>query len=121
MLNIKSDIRNRCYLFSINVIAFIDTLTNKRSVWVITDQLIRSSTSIGANLVEATAASSRLEYKKYFEIALKSANETKYWLGLLRDTHLSDKNQTNNLLQEVTEISKMLGSAVIKLKSKKNF
>lgn len=115
----KSDLRSRCYSFSLQVISLTDTLPSKRSAWVISDQLIRSATSVGANLVEAKASSSRLEFKRYFEISLKSANETKYWLGLLRDCNLANTETTNNLLNEVTEISKMLASGVLKLKNKK--
>jgi len=115
----KSDITNRCYQFSLDVIALMDTLPNKRSAWVISDHLIRSATSIGVNLVEGKAASSRLEFKKFYEISLKSANESKYWLGLLRDAKLADVNRVNALLSEVTEISNMLASGVMKLKGKK--
>ena len=77
------------------IISLTDALSNKRSVWVIADQLIRSATSIGANLTESKASSSRREFKKFYEIALKSANETKYWLGLLRDSGLADKEKIN--------------------------
>ncbi len=87
----KSDLKTRCYNFSLDVIAFIDTLPNQRSCYIMADQLLRSGTSVGANLVEATASSSRLEFKKYHEIALKSSNETKYWLGLLRDSNKAIK------------------------------
>jgi len=71
---------------SLKIISLYDDLPNKKSAWIIGDQLIRSITSIGANLVEATASSSRLEFKKFNEISLKSANESKYWLGLLLNT-----------------------------------
>jgi len=115
----KSDIKLRCYKFSLEIIALTDKLPDKRSAWIITDQLIRSATSIGANLIEARASSSRLEFKKFYEIALKSSNETKYWLCLLRDTKLVEANKINNLLAEVTEISNMLAGGVLKLKNKK--
>ena len=85
---------------------------------MITDQLIRSATSIGANLIEGRAASSRLEFKKFHEIALKSANETKYWLSMLRDTNLVDQGLVNPLLVEVTEFANMLGAGVLKLKKR---
>jgi four helix bundle protein len=114
----RTDIRERCYKFSLAIIELTNTLPNKRSAWIIADQLIRSGTSIGANLVEAKASSSRLEYKKFYEISLKSANETIYWLGLLRDANLAEKQKTNVLLGEVIEISKMLGAGVIRLKFK---
>ena len=97
----------------------MDTLPNKRSAWVIENQLIRSATSVGANLAEGRAASSRVEFKKFHEIALKSANETKYWLSILGDLKLCDKEIIEKLLREVTEIANMLASGVIKLKSEK--
>jgi len=114
----KSDIRDRCFKFSLAIITLTDSLPSKRSVWIITDQLIRSATSIGANLVEARASSSRLEFKKFYEISLKSANETKYWLELLRDAKLVQENSVNHLLSEVIEIANMIATAVIKLKRK---
>lgn len=114
----KNDLMQRCYRFSLDVIALTDKLPNKRSAWVISDQLIRSSTSIGANLVEGKAASSRLEFKKFHEISLKSANETKYWLCLLRDSELAPEAKVNELLEEVTEISNMLAKGVMTLKKK---
>ena len=114
----KSDLKARCYAFSFDLIVFIDTLPNSRSCYIIGDQVLRSGTSIGANLVEGTAASSRLEFKKYHEIALKSANETKYWLNLLADSGKGDKKEVERLLQEVTEIANMIAAGILKLKAK---
>jgi four helix bundle protein len=104
----KRDLRQRCFKFSLAIIAFSDGLPNKRSTWIINDQLIRSCTSIGANITEAKASGSRLEFKRYFEIALKSANESKYWLELLRDSNAIEKTAVNNLINEVTELANML-------------
>jgi len=115
----KTNLQERCYQFSLRIIALADTLPNRRSAWIIIDQLIRAATSVGANLVEARASSLRLEFKKFYEISLKSANETKYWLGLLRDSGLADKRVINDLLREVTEIANMLASGVLKLKNRK--
>ncbi len=115
----KSDLRSRCFAFSLAIIKLCDKLPNKRSAWVISDQLIRAGTSIGANLVEARASSSRLEFKKFYEISLKSANETVYWLSLLRDSQLVDEASVRPLLQEVGEFCNMLASGVLKLKGKK--
>jgi len=115
------DLKSRCYKFSLSLISFIDTLPNQRSCWIISDQVLRSGTSVGANLVEGTSSSSRLEFKKFYEIALKSSNETKYWLGLLRDSGKGNKETTETLLKEVTEISNMIASGVMKLKAKQYF
>src|SRR3989344_3569140 len=109
----KSDLKTRCYQFSLRLIGFIETLPNQRVCWIIADQLLRSGMSMGANLVEATSSSSRLEFKKFHEIALKSANETKYWLGLLRDSGKADRDKINELLKEVTEIANMLAAGIL--------
>ena len=93
-------------------------MPQRRSAQIISDQLLRSATSIGANLVEGKSASSRLEFKKFYEIALKSANETKYWLLLLRDAGLGDTKNVGILLIEVDEICRILAQGVISLKRK---
>jgi len=113
------NLRRRCYKFSLDLISFIDSLPNQRSCWIIADQLIRSGTSIGANLIEAKASSSRLEFKKFYEISLKSANETEYWLGLLKDSEKSKKEKIEILLKELKEISNMIAASVIKLKNRR--
>lgn len=58
----KSDLKVRCYTFSLELIKFVDTLPNQRSCYIIADQLLRSGMSVGANLIEGSAASSRLEF-----------------------------------------------------------
>lgn len=115
----KGELRYRCYYFSIEIIKFLETLPEKRVYWVMADQLMRCATSIGANVVEAKSSSSRKDFIKFYEIALKSANETKYWLALLRDATQANKDSSNKLLTEVEEISKMLGSSILTLKNKK--
>lgn len=115
----KIDLKSRCYKFSLNLINLIDSLPKDRSCWTIGDQLIRSGTSVGANLVEAGASSSRLEFKKFHEISLKSANETKYWLGLLRDSGKLNREIAEKHMNEITELSNMIASGILKLKGKR--
>lgn len=86
---------------------------------MISDQLLRSATSIGANTVEAKSSSSRKDFIRFYEIALKSANETKYWLCLLRDATEADKVEVSKLLSEAEELSNMLGASVLTLKDKR--
>jgi len=120
--NLKSsDVKVRAYKFSLEIIKFVNELPNKRAFWSIGDQLIRSATSIGANMIEAQASSSKREFIKFYEIALKSANETKYWICLLRDSYEDLKLSCGELLMEATEISNMLGSSVLTLKGKNKF
>ena len=94
----------------------IKLLPNKKSIWVISDQLVRSATSIGANIIEAQASSSRREFKRYLEISLRSSNETKYWLDLLEKTEKQDMPNIEWEIKEATQISKILASSIIKLK-----
>src|SRR3989338_7830744 len=92
-LNLKSYIRYRAYQFSLSIIKFASRFPEKRVYWIIGDQLLRSATSIGANLIEAKSSSSRKDFIKFYVIALKSSNETRYWLSLLRDSNLvNDSN-----------------------------
>lgn len=122
-LNVKSNIKIRTYRFSLSVIKLINDFPNKRVFWVIGDQLLRSATSIGANVIEAKAASSKRDFVRYYEIALKSANETKYWLSLLKDSELAElnKQQVEDLLDEATQLANMLGAALLTMKSKRKF
>lgn len=116
----KNYLKKKVYNFSLQIIKFIDRLNKKDfSIQIISKQLLRSATSIGANIIEAQACSSKKEFINFLNISLKSANETKYWLALLRDSNKAEKEKINNLLKNVEEISKMLGSSILKLKGKK--
>lgn len=112
------DLKIRCYKLSLKLIALIDSLPKERSCWVIGDQLLRSGMSIGANLVEATGAGSKIEFKKFHEIALKSANESKYWLRLLKDSNKTNQEKINPILNEVIEISNMIAKGILRMKGK---
>jgi len=117
----KTDLKYRCYFFSIQIIKLIEQIPNQKIYWIISDQLLRSATSIGANIIEAQAASSKKDFIKFFEISLKSANETKYWLGLLRDATKVETEKINKLLKETEELANMLGASLLTLKNKNRF
>jgi len=119
MLKVKSDsVQNRSYHFSLLVIHFISRLPKGNPYWVLGDQLLRSGTSIGANIFEAKSSSSRKEFIRYYEIALKSANETNYWLGLLKDSSFIPASKILPLSEACTELSKIVASSILTLKSK---
>ncbi len=117
--NPKTNLKYRAYCYSLSIIKFIGKLPNKRIFWSIGDQLLRSATSIGANIIEAKSSSSRKDFIKFYEIALKSANETKYWLYLLRDSQMTEGEEVGVLINEVNELGNMLGSSLLTLKGKK--
>ena len=106
-------IRHRCYNFSRKIILFVKDCRYDKIYGSLFDQLIRSATSIGANMVEGKAGSSKKDWKKFLIIALKSANETKYWFCLIRDTMEVDKSKMSELLKEADELSKIIASIII--------
>ena len=117
----KDEFKGRVYRFALDVIGFVDRLPAEQTSRIVSDQLLRSTTSIGANVIEAQAASSRKDYTNFFTYALKSANECKFWLGLLRDSNRGDKETVNKLLKEATEIANILATSILTLKGRKWF
>ncbi len=118
---LKTDLKHRAYQYSIKIIEFSDTLPKDISTGIITKQLLRSATSIGANIVEAKGASSKRDFTNFFSHSLKSANESLYWLGLLRDAKKMNSAQLEYLLKETKELANVLGSSILTLKGKNKF
>ncbi|MCJ7515388.1 MAG: four helix bundle protein [Dehalococcoidia bacterium] len=116
---IKEEFKRRVYKFAFEIIGFVERLPKGQVSNIIGDQLIRSSTSIGANVVEAKSSASSKDYINFFTHALKSANETKFWLALLRDSNKAEKELTNKLIREATELSNILASSILTLKGKR--
>lgn len=115
----KQEFKVRLYNFILKLISFIDCLPKNRSCQIISDQLLRSGTSIGANYIEATASSSKKDFINFFHHSLKSANESLFWLALLRDTHKSETTETECLINELQELARILASSLLTLKGKK--
>ena len=121
MQNSKLQLKQRAYIYALKIIKFIDSLSKDQSCKVIGAQLLRSATSIGANIIEAQAGSTRKDFTNFFSYALESANESKFWLGLLRDSGKANKKLANDLLTETTELANILGSSILTLKGKREF
>ena len=115
----RNDLRYRAYRYSIDMIKFLDTLHKDTSTDIIAKQLLRSSTSIGANIIEAKGSSSKKDFTNFFSYSLKSANESLYWLGLLRDAKEIRNQRLDYLLNETKELANILGSSILTLKGKK--
>ncbi|MBU2036602.1 four helix bundle protein [Patescibacteria group bacterium] len=115
----SDNFKRRIYEFILRVIKFVETLPKSDDLCRIAkDQILRSATSIGANYVEAIAGSSKKDFTNFLSHSLKSANETKFWLALLRDTGKGNDNEIGGLLRELIEISNILGSSVKTLRGK---
>ena len=98
-------------LFSIQIVRLYQYLRDEQKEYVISKQLLRSGTSIGANLAEAKYAMSRNDFIAKQYIALKEVSETLYWLELLYQTDYLAEEQYYNLLQKAEELRKLLSSS----------
>lgn len=113
-----STIQDKSRAFAIRMINCYRYLTEEKNEFVISKQILRSGTSIGANTRESKNAQSRMDFLSKLNIALKEADETEYWLDLLHATkHLDDK-MFNSLNEDCTEIIKMLTAIIKTLKEK---
>lgn len=115
----KSEFKTRLYTWALKLIKFIDKLPKDMTCSVMGKQLMRSGTSILANYVEANSSSSKKDFINFFIYSLKSANESKVWLTLLKDTRKGDQRELKWLLDELVEISKILASSILTMKGKK--
>ena len=90
--------------FALRIIELCSYLNNEKKEFVISKQIYRSGTSIGANIAESIYAQSDAEYINKLKISLKEASETKYWLELLFESHVIDENLFNSLLNDINTI-----------------
>ncbi len=115
----KTEFKLRIYRWILDLVKFLDGLPKDIISQKMVDQLFRSGGSVGANYIEAQASSSKKDFINFLHHSLKSSNESKFWLAVLRDTGRADKNRADCLLRELTEISKMLGASLLTLKGKR--
>ena len=80
------DLRQRTYQYALEIVRFLERLPRGYIFETIGKQLLRSATSIGANVIEARGSSSKKDFANFYSYALKSANESLFWLDLLRDS-----------------------------------
>ena len=103
--------------FAIRIIKLYKYLSEEKKEFVISKQILRSGTSIGANISESIFAQSRMDFVSKMSIALKEASETKFWLDLLMETEYITKMQYESIADD---ISKIIGTLVNIVNSTKN-
>ena len=108
----NNPIEKRSYLFALRIVKAYKYLTKQKDEYVLSKQMLRSGTSIGAMMREAKFAQSRADFVNKASIALKEANETLYWIELLHDSEYIDDLSFNSLHQEADEITSILASIV---------
>ncbi len=102
--------------FAVRIVKLKDYLNKQKHEHSISDQILRSGTSIGANHREATFAESETDFVHKLSIAQKECNETLYWLELLKETNYIAQEQFEDLMKEAEEIMRMLTASIITVK-----
>ena len=110
-------IQYKTYDFSVRIIKLYQFLVKEKQEFILSKQILRCGTSIGANVEEAIGGQSKKDFFAKLSISYKEARETHYWIRLLFDTDYIDKNMKISLLQDVEEILKIIGSILKTIKT----
>jgi len=111
----QSVLREKAMCFSVRMVKLANYLSDNKQK-ILANQIVRSGTSIGANLAESFYAASRPDFINKLQISIKEANETKYWLELLFKTECIDEKLYESLQTDLVEIIKLLTSSIRTLK-----
>lgn len=104
--------------FAVDVVNLYTEIKENRKSNLLLNQLLRSGTSIGANIHEANYASSKADFINKFQIALKECYETDYWLGLFKDTNMITAKEYDNLFAQCSKIRKLLIASITTAKAR---
>ena len=113
-------IRDKSYAFAIRIVNAYKFLTETKKEFVLSKQLLRSGTAVGALVAEAIHAQSGPDFLNKMNVALKEANETKYWLALLKDTDYMEEIQYESISNDCKELVALLVSIVKSMKDNLN-
>lgn len=115
----KNIVADKSKAFAVRIIRFYSYLCSNRKEFVLSKQILRSGTSIGANVRESRNAQSKADFINKMNVALKEADETAYWLELFRESETIDDSQYNSLYADAEELIRLL-TAIIKGSKEKN-
>lgn len=114
----KDILKDKSYKFALRTIKLFQFLAKEKKEFVLSKQILRSGTSIGANIEEAFQGESKADFIHKLAIANKEAFETNYWLRLLRDSLILDTKIADSILTDCNELQKILVSSIKTAKSK---
>lgn len=118
MINKRIDISERFLDFGVNIIGVASKLNNNQASRHITNQLMRSDTSAGANYEEACGAESKKDFIHKMQVVLKELRETLYWLKLLKKSNLISAKNIKEVLNEADKLVKIIAKSLITAKKK---
>ena len=109
----EQTVERKSFLFAVRIVKLCKHLNASENEYVLTKQLLRAGTSVGANIAEAEQAQSRADFISKMNIALKEAGETNYWLRLLQATDYLTETEFSSIYSDCRELEKML-TAIVK-------
>lgn len=114
-------IQHKTFAFAVRIVNLYKYLTTEKNEFVLSKQILRSGTSIGANVEEAIGGQSLKDFFSKISIAYKEARETIYWIKLLKTTHYLSREEAFSLLEDADEICKIIGTIQKTIKNKINY
>ncbi|HQR31718.1 MAG TPA: four helix bundle protein [Blastocatellia bacterium] len=108
----ENPVKEKSFRFAVRVVRLCKFLTEEKREFVISRQILRSGTSIGANVKEALQAESKADFIHKLSISLKEASETEYWLQLLKETEYIDPAAYDSMMSDCIELLKLLTSII---------
>jgi four helix bundle protein len=115
----KSAVKDKSYLFALRIIKLYQYLSEHKKEYVLSKQILRCGTSVGALVREGEQAESKADFIHKMAISLKEANETEYWLNLIKDSGYIDKKMFDSIINDCKELIALLTAIIKTTKSKK--
>ena len=112
----EQNVQNKSFQFAVRIVKLCKILRNERQEYILSKQLLRSGTSIGANIAEAQQAQTRPDFLSKLNISLKETAETIYWLKLLEATEYLTKAEYESIISDCIELEKILTASVKAMK-----
>jgi len=119
-MEVQQTVNQKSRHFAVRIVRLYQHLTNEKKEYVLSKQLLRSGTSIGANISESECAFSRKDFLAKMYIAFKECNETLYWIDLLHDTDYLTESEYASICNDCMELHKMLASITKTIREKEN-
>ncbi|MGA1977582.1 MAG: four helix bundle protein [Bacteroidales bacterium] len=113
-------VKEKSFEFAVKIVKLVKSVQEEKKEFLLTKQLVRSGTSIGANIIEGSNAESKADFIHKLSIAQKECSETIYWLELLRETDYITESQFDNIKSDAAELMKLLTAILKTSKTKIN-
>jgi four helix bundle protein len=113
----ENPVLDKSYAFALRIIKLYRYFVDEKHEWIIAKQILRSGTSIGANIEEANGAQSKKDFIAKISVAYKETRETKYWLRLLCDSGYLEPKHFESICNDCDELNKLLSSILLTSKS----